>query len=187
MRFHAVATQLLALVAAAVLFAAPVAAHAGDGPRSAAPPDSGLSDTDKEVIRFMARQFLVEAQMANLVPRNSRSEPLKTLAKEIERDDDRALAQLMALATLNRIDMSLDYDAQQQVLVDRLGALSGDSFDQAYIAEAARHHTAAILMMLNTILSSPSHAEVKEIAARLLLPTQQHLVEAKQMAAPGED
>lgn len=183
MRFHAVATQLPGLFAAAVLFAAPAAAHAGDKPGPAA----SLSGTDKEAMIGMARQFLVESEMANLVRHNSHSEPLKRLAKEIEHDDDLALAQLMTLATLKRIDMSLDSDPQQQTLVDRLGALSGDPFDKAYIAEAVRHHSSAILMLLGTILTSPIHAEVKEIAARMVLPTQQHLIDGAEMAAPSED
>ena len=154
----------------------------GQGGATASGTGTGkLSRSDQKMIMSMAQYDLAEIEMARLAQSKSQNEQVKTFAQQMIDDHTKALAEVQQVAQARGITLPTELDRKHRALADKLGALSGDAFDRAYMAQAGVADHKKNHSMLRSAQSKAKDPDVKALAARTLPVVDQHLNSAQQL------
>ncbi len=97
-----------------------------------------LSSTDKSFLEHVAQGADYELTLAKLAEQKATRTDLKEYARTIVDDHQQMNASLHQLADQKGLQLPTGMTHQQQAKIDRLNALSGPKFDQAYLSEVTR-------------------------------------------------
>jgi putative membrane protein len=106
-------------------------------PASAATPDS---KADKDFILAAAQGGLTEVRLGELAAQNGTRADVKEFGQMMVKDHSAINADLKTLAAQKDVTLPDSLDAKHQKMVDKMAALSGSVFDEAYIAAMVKDH-----------------------------------------------
>lgn len=133
-----------ALLASAVLTAAPAAAWAGGGSGETSSVGMNISSQDRQFVVDATRSSRFEMKLSQLAVNKSSTPQVQTAARELFRDHCAATQKLSSLARENDISLPSDLTAEQLATLERLSSLSGEEFDREYLQAVAEEHAADV-------------------------------------------
>lgn len=140
-----------------------------------------LSRGDRNMLVSMAQANMAEIDMARMAQNKSQNEQVKNFAQQMIDDHSKALEELRQLAQARGLTLSNDLDRANRARADRLAALSGEAFDQAYMAQAGVADHKKSHSNLRSAQSRARDPELRALAARTLPVVDQHLNSAQQL------
>ncbi len=140
-----------------------------------------LSRADRNMLMSMAQANMAEIEMGRMAQNKSQNEQVKNFAQQMIDDHSKALDDVRQLAQERGLTLSNDLDRANRAKANRLAALSGDAFDQAYMAQAGVADHKKNHSHLRSTQSRARDPELKALAARTLPIVDQHLNSAQQL------
>ena len=140
-----------------------------------------LSRADRKIVMNMAQANMSEIESARLAQSKSQSEQVKNFAQQMINDHTKALTDVQQLAQARNMSLPTQLDRMNKAKVDRLGALSGEAFDRAYMESAAVADHKKSHDMLRQAQTRAKDPELKALVARTLPIVDQHLNSAQQL------
>jgi putative membrane protein len=125
------ATLGMALVAAGLLIAVPRANAA-----------TTVSTADKDFILAAAQGGMTEVKLGELAAQKAMRDDVKAFGQMMVKDHSAINDDLKALAAQKGVTLPDSLDAKHQAMVDKMAALKGSEFDDAYIASMINDHKA---------------------------------------------
>ena len=137
---------------------------------------------DSAFVVNAARGGMAEVQLGKLAAEQGSSNSIKGFADHMVTDHSAANDELEKLAKKKGITLPSGPSAKQKTLYNRLSALSGSAFDQAYIQAMVEDHKkdVAEFTRASTNVSDP---DIKEFASQTLPTLADHLKMAQQIQA----
>jgi len=123
------ATMSMALVAAGLLLSIPCA-------RAQTP----VAAADRDFILAAAQGGLTEVKLGELAAKKGTRDDVKAFGAMMVKDHSAINDDLKALAAKEGVTLPASLDAEHQGLVDKLAALTGSAFDDAYVATMIKGH-----------------------------------------------
>ncbi len=123
------ATMSMALVAVGFMIAVPRA--------NAAPT---VCTKDCNFIQAAAQGGMTEVKLGELASRTGQRDDVKQFGQRMVKDHDGINDDLKALAAQKGVTLPDNLDAEHQGMVDKMSALSGSDFDNAYITGMIKDH-----------------------------------------------
>lgn len=147
---------------------------------------TGKGSTGKDAVfmRHAAADSLAEIQISRLALEKSSSAQVKELALRIVDDHTKANDQLMSIAERQQVTLPTEPMPMQKHEADKLKAMSGAAFDQAYAKAMVKDHRKAI-KMFRMESRKAADADVKQFASATLPALKTHLQMAEQIAGNG--
>jgi putative membrane protein len=125
----AAATLGMALTAVGLLIAVPGA--------NAAPT---VSTADQDFILAAAQGGLTEVRMGEMASQQGMRDDVKAFGQKMVKDHTAINDDLKALAAQKGVSLPYSLDANHQMMVDKMAALTGSEFDNAYIKGMIKDH-----------------------------------------------
>lgn len=141
---------------------------------------SGASK-DAMFMRHAAADSLAEIQMGRIALDKSSSAQVKELAQRIIDDHTKANDQLMSIAERQQVTLPTEPMPTQKQEADKLKAMSGASFDQAYARAMVKDHRKAI-KMFGMESQKAGDNDVKQFASTTLPVLKTHMEMAEKLA-----
>ncbi|HEX2536059.1 MAG TPA: DUF4142 domain-containing protein [Chitinophagaceae bacterium] len=150
--------------------------------------DIAASQQDKDFAVQASMSNRAEIQMGNLALQQATDASVRTFAQMMVTEHTTAQEELEDISDDMDLNVSLNDSLPASVIDLRttLAALSGPSFDSAYIATQVVAHQAA-LQLFQTEVNSGSHRRMIEYANKYLPKVQMHYNMADTMAARVSD
>jgi len=148
-------------VARYVLFALPALAFAANSP-------------DEHFYKSLAEGGLAEVEAGQLAQKKSNDPAITKFAAMMVRDHSAANEQLKTLADSKNISLPKRPSVTEMAAKAKLEALSGDSFNKAYIKNQVSGHEATVKLLQKEIASGQD-ADAKAFAEKVLPTVQGHL------------
>lgn len=140
--------------------------------------------TDASFMRNAAADSLAEIAMGHIALDKSSSAQVKQLAQRIIDDHTKANDQLMSIAERKQVTLPTEPMPMQQKEADKLKAMSGTTFDQAYAREMVKDHRKAI-KLFGMESQKATDPDVKQFATATLPVLKTHLQLAEQIDSRG--
>lgn len=125
-------------IVASVVMLAFAAAPALAGARKASP--AAKKTSDPAFVMAAAQANMAEIELGKLAETRGSNELVKTFARRMVDDHQKALDNLKMIATNDKIAWPSTLDQKDQALKDRLAKLSGKAFDDAYMRAMVTDH-----------------------------------------------
>ncbi len=152
---------------------------------AAATTSTSLSKADQRLLMDMAAGNMAEIEIAKLADSKSQNDQVKTYARQMIDDHTKALTEIQQLASTKAVTLPTGLDKRHQAMADKLGALSGDAFDKAYMRQAGVDDHKKMHGLLNSAQKKAKDPDIKALATRIQPTVEQHLKAAQQMK-PGK-
>jgi putative membrane protein len=123
------ATLGMALVAVGLFIAVPRAGAA-----------TAVSTADQDFILAAAEGGMTEVKLGELAAQNGKRDDVKAFGQRMVKDHTAINDDLKALAAQKGVTLPDSLDAKHQGMVDKMTALTGSEFDDAYIAGMIKAH-----------------------------------------------
>jgi len=101
---------------------------------------AGLAESDQAFLLAAAQGGMAEVKLGNLAIRNAVREDVKDFGRKMVKDHTAINDDLKALASLKGVTLAESLDSKHQAEVDKIAALTGIKFDDAYIAAMVKDH-----------------------------------------------
>ncbi|CUI05992.1 DUF4142 domain-containing protein [Massilia antarctica] len=168
--------------AVATASAMPVASYAQKGAATMnTPATSALNKGDQKIVADIARANMAEIEAGKLALTKSQNAEVKTFAQQMIDDHTKALGDVTQLAQTKGVTLPTELDSKHKALAAKLGKLSGDAFDKAYMGQAGVGDHKAVHAALKKFESKAKDPDVKALAAKMLPTVEQHLHSASGM------
>jgi len=155
-------TVFAALFAAAIAFVA-VPAQA----------QMTLSPVDRGFIVEAASDGVAEVELGRLASQRAASDAVRQFGQRMVTDHGAANQELMQLAQAKGVALPQQPDAKHRAAIDRLAALSGPQFDQAYMIEMVRDHQADVVVFERQVREGQDPA-LRAWASKVLGTVREH-------------
>jgi len=166
------------LAAAFVLAAMPPALAQTANSRSAQPTLDGPT-----FARRVAACDLFEIQSSGLADARAASDDIKSFARQLIADHDKAAADLETAAQQSGMTLAVPaLDRRQQAALRTLAGTKGRRFDEAFATAQMQAHREAV-RMFSSYAGTGDLEPFKSFAAAQLPALQQHLAQAEKLAA----
>jgi putative membrane protein len=142
-------------------------------PGQAQPRASKLAAIDQKFIEEAATTNLAQIKLGQLAVRRGTAAKVRELGQKMIDDHTKANDQLNKIATRTGIALPTEVTPEQKADYDRLSALSGDAFDQAYMDLVKTDQQQAISLFQDEAQSGVD-PELKTLAKNTLPALRQH-------------
>jgi len=142
---------------------------------------SKTSSNDSMFMRHAAADSLAEIEMGHIALDKSSDAQVKQLAQRIIDDHTKANDQLMTIAERKQVTLPTEPMPMARQEADKLKAMSGSSFDQAYARSMVKDHRKAI-KMFGMESQNATDSDLKQFASTTLPVLKTHLQMAEQIA-----
>jgi len=139
-----------------------------------------VNNADRAFINKAATAGAAEVELGRVATLRAARPSVRSFGERMVIDHSRSNAELAAFAQSKGLALPTLLEPSQQVMRDRLNALSGADFDRAYMSEMVRDHTADIALFERAADVS-ADPDVKAWAARSLPMLRDHLALARQV------
>jgi putative membrane protein len=139
---------------------------------------------DKKFLKEAAKGNTAEVELGKLALQNSSNDNVKAFAKRLVDDHTKCAEQLKQVASKENMEVPTEAEAKTQSKLDKLGKLSGQSFDKAFLKDAVKEHKSDIRMFQSEAQGGTNPA-IKQFASQTLPTLQQHLELAKNLNKTG--
>jgi putative membrane protein len=133
-----------------------------------------LSEGDKEFMMKAAVSGMAEVELGRMAAQKAVNSDVKTFGKRMVDDHSKANDELKQLALQKSVTLPTDLDAKHKETMDRLSKLNGAAFDNAYVSEMVKDHTAAVLDFERES-NEGQNSDAKAWAAKTLPTLRSHL------------
>ena len=99
-----------------------------------------VSTADKNFILAAAQGGMTEVKLGELAAQNGKRDDVKAFGKMMVKDHSAINDDLKVLAAQKGVTLPDSLDAKHQAMVDKMAALTGSEFDNAYIASMIKDH-----------------------------------------------
>ena len=140
-----------------------------------------LSRADQKIVKDMAMSNLAEIEAARMAQGKTQSEQVKNFAQQMIDDHTKALGEVQQLAQAKGVSLPIELDRTHKRKAERMGALSGDAFDRAYMNQAGVADHKKTHALLERAQSRAKDPDLKALAARTMPIVDQHLNSAQQL------
>jgi putative membrane protein len=130
--------------------------------------------SDQEFVASAAKADMAEVELGKLAETRASSDRVKTFAKRMVDDHQKALDSLKTVAINEKITLPTTLDRTDQALTDRLGSLSGHAFDRAYMSAMIRDHRHDV-GEFRAESTNAKAADLKQYASSTLPTLEDHL------------
>jgi putative membrane protein len=165
---HTVVKALLGLAAASLL--------------GTAQGQSTIGKSDQKIVIDIAQANMAEIEIGKLAQSKSRNDQVKTYAQQMIDDHTRAQGEVRQLASAKGVTLPGELDKKHKAMVDKLGAMPGDGFDKAYLAQGGVAEHRKMHGMLASAQKKARDPDVKALAAKMMPTIEQHLKAARQLS-----
>jgi len=152
----------------AVLFAAVIGLVAVPAPAQMA-----LSPVDRGFVLEAASDGVAEVELGRLATQRAASDAVRQFGQRMMTDHGAANQELMQLAQRKGVTLPQQPDAKHRAAIDRLAALTGPQFDQAYMAEMMRDHQADAVVFEREVREGQD-PELRAWASKVLGTVREH-------------
>lgn len=142
---------------------------------------SNLSEEDHEFIRKAADDELIDLELSKLALRKSTNPAVKKFGQTMINDHGKTLEQLKAIASRKGLTLPGSPEGDVKATIARLAKLSGNQFDNAYMAEMLKNHKKDI-EEFREISSASRDNDIKSFAHQTLPTLKNHLKQAESIA-----
>ena len=156
-------------------------AQAGSSTASGSGAAAALGKADQKMIKDMAMANLAEIEAGRMAQSKSQSEQVKNFAQQMIDDHTRALTEVQQLAQTKGVALPTELDRTHKRAAERMGALSGEAFDRAYMRQSGLADHKKTHALLQQAQSRAKDPDVKALAARTAPIVDQHLNSAQQL------
>ena len=99
-----------------------------------------VSKADRAFIRAAAQGGMTEVQLGELATQKGMRDDVKEFGQRMVKDHSAINDDLKALAAQKGVTLPDSLDAKHQAMVDKMAALTGSEFDDAYVACMIKDH-----------------------------------------------
>lgn len=150
--------------------------------RSADQPGQPL---DKDFLIQAATADNAAIQITKLAEKHASSPAVKEFALSLQKDHKAAYDKLGELLKTRKVGVAAGFEKETTDDINRLSALQGKEFDQAFLDYMIKDHKKAIKMFENEARSG-QEADIREYARGLLPDLRKHLSKAEELAKSQE-
>ncbi len=140
-----------------------------------------LSRSDQKMVKDLAMTNLAEIEAARLAQSKSQNEQVRNFAQQMIDDHTKALTEVQQLAQAKGVPLPTELDRVQKRKAERMGALAGEAFDNAYMRQAGVADHKKTHSMLQQAQARARDPELKALVARITPIVGQHLNAAEQL------
>lgn len=133
----------------------------------------GVPSPDQSFMIDAARGGIAEVELGRLAAQRAASEPVRQFAQRMVAEHGAANQELMQLAQRKGLMLPQEMDAGHRAAMDRLAALSGPAFDEAYMAEMVKGHQNAAALFAREAQQGQD-PDVRAFAMKALPRVQEH-------------
>jgi putative membrane protein len=137
---------------------------------------------DAAFAKDAAKGGLMEVTLGGIAVERAASAEVKAFGQRMVDDHSAANEKLKSIAEAKQIELPTELDGEKQQLVDKLSALSGAEFDQAYMQEMVSDHEKDV-EHFRAQAEQGQDAELKTFAAQTLPTLEEHLQHARDTAS----
>jgi putative membrane protein len=137
-------------------------------------PCAKASTTDQDFILAAAQGGMTEVKLGNLAAQNGTRADVKEFGQMMVNDHSAINGDLKALAAQKGVTLPENLDAKHQEMVDKLTALSGSAFDNAYVADMIKGHKMDA-KAFKVEAAATQDADIKSFVDKSLPVVQMHL------------
>lgn len=159
--------------------------HMGRAAGSETGAASSVASSDSNFARNACESSAAEIEMSQLAAANTKTKEVRSFARKLASDHERAEKQLSALFTRKQIAGEHELDLNYQTSLDELARLKGGAFDQAFKDEVIRAHENAIAAFQKEA-SEGSDPDLRAFAQKRLPELQRHLQVARNLPVSSD-
>jgi putative membrane protein len=187
MRIHTTLKTLLGLAAAAAMLGeahAQTPAKPDTRPVVSAPAAAAttMNKADQKTLTDLAMAGMAEIECAKQAQAKSQNDQVKTYAQQMINDHSKAQTDVEQLASAKGVTLPTELDKSHKAMVDKLGGMSADAIDKAYISHAVSDHQ-KLHAKLTQAQKKTKDPELKALIERIAPTVEQHLKAAKELAS----
>jgi putative membrane protein len=172
----------LLIAGAAVLAMSAVPAFAQDAQATMKKPATAAKTmADDHFVMDVAHAGMAEVELGRMATEKASKDDVKKFGQRMVDDHTKAGDELKSIAQTKNMTWPTELDAKHKAVRDRLGKLSGEGFDRAYMQEMVAGHQ-KVAAMLKTESTSGKDSEVKAWAAKTLPTVEDHLKQAREIS-----
>ena len=136
---------------------------------------------DARAIQGMIQANLAEVEAGKLASQKAQKPEVKKFAEKMIEDHGRKLADLKSLAEKKGVAAPNQPSGEQQAMLKKLQAASGEEFDRVYMSEMVEAH-GQVLQSTRKVAREAKDADLKAAAEKSAPGTEEHLKMAREIA-----
>jgi putative membrane protein len=133
-----------------------------------------VTTDDQDFILAAAQGGMTEVKLGDLATQNGTRADVKEFGQMMVKDHSAINGDLKALAAQKGVTLPDSLDAKHQQMVDKMAALSGSDFDEAYIAAMVKGHKMDA-KAFKAESAATTDADIKSFVDKSLPVVQMHL------------
>jgi putative membrane protein len=141
----------------------------------------GATSADAQVMRDIAQANLAEIATGKLAIAKAQSPNVKQFGQHMIEEHTTLQSEGASLASAKGMPVPNAPDARHQAAAKKLEAMSGESFDRAYMEQMVKDHSET-LQLLQRAASQAGDPQLRAHAQKAMPHVQQHLEMAKRLA-----
>jgi putative membrane protein len=139
-----------------------------------------VATADQDFILAAAQGGMTEVKLGELAGQNGTRADVKEFGQMMVKDHSAINGDLKALAAQKGVTLPDSLDAKHQQMVDKMAALSGSAFDDAYIAAMVKGHKMDV-KAFKAESAATTDVDIKSFVDKSLPVVQMHLEHIKAM------
>lgn len=140
---------------------------------SSSAPSANMMAADTRFAKEAAIGGMTEVELGKLAASKGSSDKVKQFGQKMVDDHTKAADELKSVAAKNRMTLPTSLDAKHKAMVDKMSAMSGAAFDNAYVAMMVKDHDKDVMDFKNES-ENGSNADIKSFATKTLPTIQEH-------------
>lgn len=141
--------------------------------QSAGAPSTRAHAMDMRFAREAAIGGLAEVELGKLATQKASSDKVKQFGQKMVDDHSKANDELKSIAGKNGMTLPTALDGKHKSMIDKMSALSGDQFDQAYVKAMVKDHDKDVSEFQDES-NNGNNPDLKNWAAKALPTLQEH-------------
>ena len=133
-----------------------------------------MSSSDKKFVMEAADGGMVEVELGKLAASKATDQKVKDFGQKMVDDHTKANNELKTVAQSKNVTLPAAVGAKNKALMDKLSAMSGASFDKAYVAAMVKDHKKDVADFQKEA-NGGKDTDVKGFASKTLPTLQEHL------------
>ncbi len=146
------------------------------------PSPNALTKADQQFVKKAAQGGIAEVELGQLAQQKGTSDAVKQFGRRMVDDHTKANDQLKQIAQSKGISIPTSLNAKDKMTKEKLAALSGDSFDRAYMSHMVTDHKADVAEF-DRESKSGADDDIKNFAVQTLPTLQDHLKQAQSISS----
>lgn len=146
---------------------------------------SQASKEDQKSIHALSEANLAEVEAGKLAQQKAASDEVKKFGQHMVQDHGKMLDEIKQLAEKKNATIASGPNKEHRAAMKKLQAMSGESFDRAYMDQMVKDHKKALKLVQDTAKNAKD-AELKAAAQKAVPEIQEHLKMAQDLSKQSQ-